>query len=140
MPVSQDALRGVHKDTRRRWKRMTFSKAQLVELERAFSLTHYPDVKVWFQNRCARYFKSNMPQETQSPPAIDRSVPQFPCTPTPNPTTMPPQYTSLPPRYPSPGLAKASKLSSGCVPGSQTVPGTAYLSNPRRPGHGLPTG
>ncbi|XP_029555215.1 paired box protein Pax-6-like [Salmo trutta] len=151
--VSQDALRGVHEGTRRRQKRTTFNKAQLVELERAFSLTHYPDVKVkeslaslmelpeskiqvWFQNRRARYFKNKKPQEAQLPPAIDRSVPQFPCAPTPNPTTMPPpypspprQYTSPPPRYTSPGIAKASKLSSGCVPGSQTM----YLPLPTSP-------
>ncbi|XP_023823127.1 homeobox protein Hox-D3-like [Salvelinus sp. IW2-2015] len=93
-------------------------------------------IQVWFQNRRARYLKNKKPQEAQLPPAIDRSVPQFPCAPTPSATTMPPpypspprQYTSPPPRYTSSGMAKASKLSSGCVPESQTM----YLPLPTSP-------
>ncbi|KAJ7996110.1 hypothetical protein DPEC_G00233670 [Dallia pectoralis] len=130
--VRRDSPRGANADNVRRRKRTTFNKMQLNELERAFLVTRYPDVKtkeslasftglpeskiqVWFQNRRARYFKSKKPLDVPSPPAFEH-----PCAPTPIHASTPPsdpphclQYLSPLSRYPSPSLPEATKLSSG---------------------------
>ncbi|CAL8265670.1 unnamed protein product [Merluccius merluccius] len=120
----------------RRRKRTTFSKAQLGQLERAFSQNQYPDcqvkrslssltglpeskIQVWFQNRRARYFKSKKTTSAAMKSAPDRFQSRHPHTPPP-PAAMCGTSLLHPSPYPSPYPSPAAH---GLTPSRMLSPG-----------------
>ncbi|KAM4544879.1 uncharacterized protein PAE49_017673 [Odontesthes bonariensis] len=160
--VHRDVGFRIRSETQRRRKRTTFSKAQLSQLEWAFSVTQYPNIQmkeslssitglpeskiqVWFQNRRARYFKSKKPTEPTSP-RTDCLQPQFTCSAPPSPpfrhlapSLSPTASMPGPPGYPAPSLPQSSRLSAILDNQANTLPSltTPDLSASSAP-HGLP--
>ncbi|XP_059396495.1 homeobox protein SEBOX-like [Carassius carassius] len=134
---SPELERTLHAEGQRKRKRTIFSRAQLSELERAFTITPYPDItlrerlaaltllpeskiQVWFQNRRARSMKSK-----KWSPAVSRSPGRdvsshftpgatFPCT---NLDLHPGQMYGVPEQRASRGL-----LRPALSPWSQNLP------------------
>ncbi|XP_055370590.1 homeobox protein SEBOX-like [Betta splendens] len=148
----------MHSDTQRRRKRTTFSKAQLSELERAFCVTQYPDVKmkeclasrtglpeskiqVWFQNRRARYFKSKKPSREAPRPPRGHVHPHLTFDPSPplsQPAPAPPSAPGAPPPpgYAAPSLPQSTRLSS--MQGSRVLACPAAAERPSVRAAGFP--
>uniref|UniRef100_A0A3B3ZQL8 Homeobox domain-containing protein n=1 Tax=Periophthalmus magnuspinnatus TaxID=409849 RepID=A0A3B3ZQL8_9GOBI len=144
--------------THRRKKRTTFSKAQLTELERAFSITQYPDIKmkeslasltglpeskiqVWFQNHRARHFKSKKLSRQTPKPSAESYKPQYFSTPLSPPFAQVPTFPSPPSLTSSPGytasrLSLSDQLSNILEARALSLPKPGSPDQAATPGHG----
>ncbi|XP_039887964.1 homeobox protein SEBOX-like isoform X2 [Simochromis diagramma] len=117
----------INSKTKCRRKRTIFSKAQLSQLERAFSATPYPDIngrktlatltglpeskiQVWFQNRRARFFKTKKSTRGATKPSQVRH--KTPCTPQVASPPPPSPRLASPTDYRVPSLPQSTRLSS----------------------------